>query len=160
MWVMTKKSHCIIELLNTQACAPGIIEFCAKKEAKVVGSVKVANSPIHEPQLRTEFPNTPTIYQLYVAPAVRREGIASQLMDSAEAMLREKGNGSVLLCVALDNTVAVSLYRRRGYSPCHRVVKSVWVIEQRGESSTVEVDVLPMIKSLDSANININNAVV
>lgn len=50
-----------------------------------------------------------------VAPAFRRAGIGSRLLDACVAVCREAGAGAVFLEVAVDNDPATRLYRRRGF---------------------------------------------
>lgn len=51
-----------------------------------------------------------------VAPAARRSGVGSLLLQAAEQRLREKGCGAVGLETAVDNLGALAFYKRHGYS--------------------------------------------
>jgi ribosomal protein S18 acetylase RimI-like enzyme len=62
----------------------------------------------HEPVL--------VIHRLCVAPAHQGRGIASRLMDFAEAFAEEKGYASIRLDAYTGNERAVELYERRGYT--------------------------------------------
>jgi ribosomal protein S18 acetylase RimI-like enzyme len=50
-----------------------------------------------------------------VAPRARRRGIATQMMQAAEAICRERGFPSIRLEVSTQNLPAIELYRRLGY---------------------------------------------
>jgi ribosomal protein S18 acetylase RimI-like enzyme len=60
------------------------------------------------------------IENLFVRPAVRNEGIGSQLLDAAIDALSDRGVSEVSLEVMADNEPARRFYRRHGFSP-HRV---------------------------------------
>lgn len=60
------------------------------------------------------------LWNAWVRPDRRGEGIGSQLFDAAEADLRARGVDSIVLNVMARNEAARRLYRRRGYEP-HRV---------------------------------------
>ncbi|MDA0708950.1 MAG: GNAT family N-acetyltransferase [bacterium] len=57
----------------------------------------------------------PEVSSLFVTPAYRRKGIASQMLDMAEQMTYAHGHNHVGLCVAEANRSAQILYARRGY---------------------------------------------
>ena len=50
-----------------------------------------------------------------VAPAARRSGVGSLLLQGAEERMRAAGCGAVGLETAVDNTTALSFYKRHGY---------------------------------------------
>jgi ribosomal protein S18 acetylase RimI-like enzyme len=54
---------------------------------------------------------------LYVDESVRRQGIASKLMDVAEQAARDAGAARIFLRTANDNTPAQALYESRGWTP-------------------------------------------
>jgi AcrR family transcriptional regulator len=56
-----------------------------------------------------------TLYDLFVDPSVRQRGVASALMDSAEAMARRSAACRLDLETAVDNFRAQSLYEKRGW---------------------------------------------
>jgi len=58
---------------------------------------------------------TAHIITIDVIASARRFGVGSQLLRSAEARLREAGSRAVGLETAVDNTVALSFYKRHGY---------------------------------------------
>jgi ribosomal-protein-alanine N-acetyltransferase len=51
-----------------------------------------------------------------VGPAVRRSGVGSVLLRSAEARMRAAGCTAVELEAAVDNATALAFYKRHGYS--------------------------------------------
>lgn len=54
--------------------------------------------------------------ELYVRPAVRREGWGMALLDWIEAAARAAGAGAIHLMVRHDNAAARALYARWGYT--------------------------------------------
>jgi ribosomal protein S18 acetylase RimI-like enzyme len=52
---------------------------------------------------------------LYVDPAHRRCGLATALLDQAEAWAQQRGDRQIGLQVFPDNAAAMALYRQRGY---------------------------------------------
>jgi [ribosomal protein S18]-alanine N-acetyltransferase len=56
-----------------------------------------------------------------VAPAWRRHGVGTLLMDAAETWLREQGGEVVYLETAVENSAAQAFYLRRGYAKLRRI---------------------------------------
>lgn len=56
------------------------------------------------------------VYALRVKPAWRGQGLGTQLIYAAEAVLRERQFNRVSIAVAKDNLGALRLYQRLGYS--------------------------------------------
>ena len=56
------------------------------------------------------------IITIDVVAAARRAGVGSLLLRAAEARLRAAGCGSVVLETAVDNSAALSFYKRHGYT--------------------------------------------
>lgn len=50
-----------------------------------------------------------------VAPEARRRGLATRMMQVAEALCRERGCPAIRLEVSTENFAAIELYRRLGY---------------------------------------------
>ena len=55
------------------------------------------------------------LYSFRVRPSFRNQGISTQLLDRAEAELRERGFERAVIAVAMENEHARRLYERRGY---------------------------------------------
>lgn len=55
------------------------------------------------------------LYDLYVAPAARRQGIARALMSRAHQYAAAAGATTVMLDTAVDNQAAQKLYEEMGY---------------------------------------------
>jgi ribosomal protein S18 acetylase RimI-like enzyme len=53
---------------------------------------------------------------IYVAPDHRRRGLASYLLDQAEAWAKQRGDRQIGLQVMAQNTAAIALYHKRGYT--------------------------------------------
>lgn len=52
----------------------------------------------------------------WVAPAARRSGVATALLDRGEAWMRGRGLPEAQTCTAVDNRGLRALYARRGYA--------------------------------------------
>jgi ribosomal protein S18 acetylase RimI-like enzyme len=61
------------------------------------------------------------IYHLAVVPELRRQGLATRLMDEVESRLRAKGCLKSYLLILGQNEEAVRFYERRGWSSMDRV---------------------------------------
>jgi GNAT superfamily N-acetyltransferase len=59
------------------------------------------------------------VFSLAVAPAARRRGVASAVMDALEGWGAARGAASVYLQVEADNQPALELYARRGLAIAH-----------------------------------------
>lgn len=55
------------------------------------------------------------LYDLYVVPEARRQGIGRALMERARTFARESGAKALLLETAVDNLAAQALYESLGY---------------------------------------------
>lgn len=64
------------------------------------------------------------IFLLYVAPAHRRQGLASALMQQAEVWARQQGDRQISLQVFTTNQPALNLYRSLGYE-----TESLWMVK-------------------------------
>lgn len=60
------------------------------------------------------------IKRMWVSPACRGRGVASQLLAFLEDAIRESGRGTAVLDTNRVLTEAVALYERRGYEPTER----------------------------------------
>ena len=61
--------------------------------------------------------DTGYLLSMWVAPEVRRQGIASILVDAVVNWARSRGLNHLLLDVAEKNAPAVALYTRKGFAP-------------------------------------------
>jgi len=64
------------------------------------------------------------IFLLYVAPEHRRKGIATALMQLAEAWARQRGDRQIALQVFQVNKTAFELYQALGYK-----TQSLWMVK-------------------------------
>lgn len=55
------------------------------------------------------------LYQMWVAPAFRGQGVAGALLDQAAAWARARGAGCMQLGVNCANPAAIRLYQRAGF---------------------------------------------
>jgi ribosomal-protein-alanine acetyltransferase len=63
------------------------------------------------------------ILTIDVAPAYRRKGIAQQLLQEIETILRERGINECRLEVRENNTAALNLYQKLGYTEIGKLEK-------------------------------------
>lgn len=104
---------------------------------------------IHWPGKPTQ-PGVPDIQSLRVHPVFRGLSIGSQLIATAEALVRQSGHGRVGLSVGLKNPKAKRLYERHGYRTEGVPYCDVWFYtDARGQSVRVEEDVLDLVKDLN-----------
>lgn len=55
------------------------------------------------------------LYDLYVVPEARRQGVAKALLDRARQLARDTGAGEIMLQTARDNHAAQALYESVGF---------------------------------------------
>lgn len=88
--------------------APNVRTFVAEAEDRVIGTARVELA--ERPYFRIA-----DIRRVYVEPAWRRRGVASELMRVAEAAAREGGAKEARLSVVAENAAALRLYEALGY---------------------------------------------
>lgn len=59
----------------------------------------------------------PEIGSLFVLPAFRRQGIATQLLAYNEAKIQERGYKGSILMIRDDNEASIRLHQTLGYKP-------------------------------------------
>ncbi len=67
------------------------------------------------------------VYYLAVDPTVQGRGFGTQMMNAAEAWLREQGVAKVNLMVRHDNSEALRFYERLGYEDGNVTVLGRWL---------------------------------
>ncbi|BDH46885.1 N-acetyltransferase [Salmonella enterica subsp. enterica serovar Choleraesuis] len=55
------------------------------------------------------------LYDLFVVPEARKQGVAQRLLARADELAKETQSGFVMLSTATDNTKAQALYESQGY---------------------------------------------
>lgn len=90
--------------------------WTARRDGQYVGMVSVRWQSDYR-GFRTH-PVAPEIIDLYVWPATRRHGVATQLMDTAEQAIAARGFRRIGLSVGIlpDDAAAWPLYLQRGYA--------------------------------------------
>jgi len=98
-----------VETSLDTAAQPGRATYVAVAGGEVVGVMSIRE--------QTHFTGQADAYvgELAVAPGMERRGIATDLMNAAEAWAAQRGLASVTLHTAAANQPARSLYRRLGY---------------------------------------------
>ncbi|HEY6140374.1 MAG TPA: GNAT family N-acetyltransferase [Thermoanaerobaculia bacterium] len=98
--------------LASRLDSPDDCVFVAERGGAIAGYVFAALEPMSWKELRGP---AGFIHDLAVVEEERRHGIATMLMDAAEAWLREHGAPRVLLGTAAPNHAAQALFRRLGF---------------------------------------------
>lgn len=88
--------------------APNVRTFVAEADGRVIGTARVELA--ERPYFRIA-----DIRRVYVEPAWRRRGVASELMRVAETAARESGAKEARLSVVAENAAALRLYEALGY---------------------------------------------
>jgi putative acetyltransferase len=101
-------------ILDVQALRADDVDFLvARRDGRAVGCGAARAMPA-EPD--TGGRAYGEIKRMFVAPQQRGQRIAEQLLQRLEAGLRERGLDQALLETGIDQTEAVRLYQRCGYS--------------------------------------------
>lgn len=96
--------------------AAGLCEILlAFRHERPVGMVVISWNVADEPEVREHLAGVPIIFHLFVAPALRHNGIGRRLLRDAEDRLRKYGHDRVLVGVDEPNQNAFALYRELGY---------------------------------------------
>ena len=77
------------------------------KDNEMAGYISMVTSNLH---------NTGRIYSIAVAPQYRGHGIAMTLLDRALEYAKEAGLRAIFLEVRVENSAAISLYKKYGFS--------------------------------------------
>jgi ribosomal protein S18 acetylase RimI-like enzyme len=88
------------------------VVFVAEQNGRVVGYVFAALEPLSWKELRGP---AGFIHDVAVDEGARRRGVATQLLQTAIAWLREHGAPRVILWSAAPNEAAQALFRRLGF---------------------------------------------
>jgi ribosomal protein S18 acetylase RimI-like enzyme len=66
-----------------------------------------------------DYPDShqPTLWGIWVAPAMRGTGVAGELVDAACTWATSVGLAELRLWVAEDNPAAIALFRRHEFTP-------------------------------------------
>jgi GNAT superfamily N-acetyltransferase len=100
--------------LARQDAGRGVL-LVALVDGRPVGDVYLWLEPAEEPDVRRYLPGVPLLGHLEVLPALRGQGIGTEIMRVAEDLLRRLGHGRVALGVDMDNDRATALYQRLHY---------------------------------------------
>jgi GNAT superfamily N-acetyltransferase len=89
--------------------------WVAVKDDKVVGMFGLEGTSDSAMELR----------RMYVDPSVRRQGVARQMLKSAEDECRRSGNSRLTLSTSEIQAAALALYKEAGYSLLHDEIADV-----------------------------------
>jgi GNAT superfamily N-acetyltransferase len=108
---------------------------------RFVGYLKIVWKPDYPPYREG---NIPEIQDLNVLPDVRRQGIASRLMDEAERIVAEAGYSTIGIGFGMtaDYGMAQQMYVRRGYVPDGRGLVSHNRVLEYGDTAIVDDDLV------------------
>jgi GNAT superfamily N-acetyltransferase len=127
--------NCCLQQVEDQ-----IVLWVAVDGADYVGHVKVAWMPNY-PYFRDN--GIPEIQDLNVLPRYRRQGIASQLVDTCETIMRERSKvAGIGVGLYADYGPAQRMYVQRGYIPDGKGVtyRDIYVVP--GESFPIDDDLV------------------
>src|SRR5262245_49412305 len=111
---MLGQPHFFAERLGRQREGRGIL-LVAWLDTTPVGDLYLWLEPAEEPEISERLQGVPLLNHLEVHEKYQNQGIGTELIAEAEALLRRHGHRRVALGVALDNLDAMRLYLRLGY---------------------------------------------
>lgn len=83
----------------------------------MLAEVNGAPSGLAWVRVAEDAPAVAHLYQMWVAPERRRQGVGRALLDAAVRWAREAGARAVALDVTVGNSEAARLYERAGFVP-------------------------------------------
>ncbi|MBL7166593.1 MAG: GNAT family N-acetyltransferase [Dehalococcoidales bacterium] len=107
--------------------------------------------------VRASFPGCPHLIDLFVLPEYRKQGIATQLLDYAEAEARQRGHERIGLDVgdlaAPNYRIAHGIYIGRGYVDTGiEHMDAYTVVDESGSVLAIQERVRFMVKEMKPAN--------
>lgn len=115
-----------------------------------IGHIYIWLEPSDTPEVREYIPGVPLLSHVEVHPDYRSRGVGTELIATAEQMLRDDGFNEVALAAQIDDRIAGRLFRRLGYSdrqhPPIEVMRDVRLPD--GTRKRQSVSCLVMIKRL------------
>ena len=116
-----------------------------------VGHVLLKWDGTTDPPMADVLDECPDIEDLFVLSDYRQQGIATQLMENAESLARDKGFGQVGLGAGAEvNDIARQMYERRGYVDAGfgEYVESGTAFDDAGREFRWEAACLYLVKTL------------
>lgn len=101
------------ELQRRELLDPHFATILALSEGNLAGYAQLRDFPAPE---SVTMPGPIELLRFYVDKAWHGQGVAQALMDAVFATARERGNGSVWLCVWQENPRAISFYGHQGFA--------------------------------------------
>ncbi len=125
-------------------------------DGRAVGHVLVRWGGATNPELRWLLDSRerhPYVEALLVHPAFRSRSVGSQILDAAEALVRERGMRRVGLAVAVENSRARALYERLGYrDPGIGQFANAWsYVDEAGNEVAASETCTYLVKALGTA---------
>jgi len=115
--------------LRVSASIHDALAIAAVSNQKYIG---LLSSVIHSPNT-----NEAHLYQMWVSPEYRGEGVGTQLVDRVRLWAVDRSIRKLLLTVTTTNIEAISLYQTIGFMP-------VGVVEQLRSDSDLQSQVMQM----------------
>ncbi len=127
-------------------------------DGRAVGHVLVRWGGATNPELRWLLDSRerhPYVEALLVHPAFRSRSVGSQILDAAEALVRERGMRRVGLAVAVENSRARALYERLGYrDPGIGQFANAWsYVDEAGNEVAASETCTYLVKALASGSL-------
>jgi len=153
--VRTSQKHLLKERWRGQREGRGEL-LIAWIEGRPVGTVYIRWERPDEPYLRRRLTDTPLLNHVEVDPGQRRRGVATRLLEEAEARVRRRGKTAVALGVDLRTFRAMELYTKRDYQAWQRlsIDTTKYVFREDGTRFEVEDRCWIFIKELTGAGNN------
>ena len=124
LWSEEEKEFEDFHRENFEKAQQGEIVFLvAELDSAVVGRVRILP--------HTEY-GVGWIFGLQVKPSLRNNGIGTQLMKKAEEILLQHHQSLVYLSVEVENSDALRLYKRLGYTIFHQAAQT-WSYPKNGK---------------------------
>ena len=146
------QSRFFVDCLHRQARGAGRL-FVALVDGSVVGDVFLSLAPPAEPAIRRHLRGVPALLHLEVQCRLRRRGIGTGLIATAEAEAATGGATRVYLGVEPDNVDGRRLYERLGYEEWpHGAVATGWMVDRGGRRHYHRTTVHVLVKRLAAAS--------
>jgi len=100
---------------STQRAGQGVSLIAWNPEGRPVGHALIRWAGTRTEPMASALKNCPHLSALHVHPDFRSRGIGTQLLQTAEAMILERGYRQIGLSVDVTNMRAQALYTRLGY---------------------------------------------
>ena len=89
--------------------------YCSNYEKEIIDKINERHFPVDQ-TLQPWYPKYPSEFHINLHPNIQRKGIGHILLDNLTIELVQQGVSGVTLGVGLENSAAISFYRKMGFS--------------------------------------------